>query len=200
MARKKQAKASIAEQVFTYIEKYPYIIWALKNDLINYSSLTRKIQEDLGIKNFDAVLIAIRRYKDTVKWAEETKILEVLKESTLEIRTGMNIYVVKEADKQIINKLKKFHLIKGSEADILITNKKLKIECAAKHENMVEVRIKSPEDIETTPGFVAYVYGIIAERGINITETYSAYIDTIFIIEKKDLANIIDAFEKIGIK
>lgn len=191
---------SVAEQVFAWLEQYPYIIWTLKNGLINYSALTRKIQKELKIKNFDAVLIAIRRYKRNIKRVEEERILDVLKQSTLEIRTGINVYIMKSIDKLTLNKLEHFHLIKGSEADILITNKAIKLPYIKKHESTVEVRIKSPATIEITKGFIAFVYGIIAERGINIIETYSAYTDTIFIIEKKDLATIVETLEKIGIK
>ncbi|MFH1636942.1 MAG: hypothetical protein ABIB71_00790 [Candidatus Woesearchaeota archaeon] len=192
--------ASIAEQVFSWLEQYPYIIWTLKNGLINYSSLTRKIQKDLKIKNFDAVLIAIRRYKGSIKRVEEEMILGVLKQSTLEIRTGINVYITKNVDKITLNKLEHFHLIKGSDADILICNKEVNVPYIKKHENTVEVRIKSPAAIEATKGFIAFVYGIISERGINIIETYSAYTDTIFIIEKKDLAAIVETLGKIGIK
>ena len=198
--KKKQEKKSIAERVFAWLDKYPYIIWTLKNGMVNYSSLTRKIQKDLEIKNFDAVLIAIRRYKESIKKIDEEKITTVLKESTIEIRTGVNVYIVKSLDREILNKLEHFHLVRGSEADILITDKKLKIDCIKRYENLVEVRIKSPETIETTVGFVAFVYSIIAERGINIFETYSAYTDTILIIEKKDLTSLLELLEKAGIQ
>ncbi len=197
--KEKEKKKSIAEQVFEWLDKYPYIIWALKNELINYSSLARKIQNELRVKNFDAVLIAIRRYKEEIKKVEEEKITSLLQESSLEIRTAVNVYIVKEIERKMLDKLPHFHLIEGSEAVILITDEKLKIDCIKEYKNLVEVRIKSPERIEKTKGFVAFVYTKIAERGINIIETYSAYTDTIFIIEKKDLAPIVDVLEKIGI-
>jgi len=200
MVRRREGGLSIAEQVFGYLEKYPYLIWTLRNGLVNYSSLTRKIQKELEIKNFDAVIMAIRRYKGSIKQARDAGILEILSESTLEIKTGMNVYVMREAQKEVLNRLSHFHLISGSDFDVLITSIKLSSTCIKKHENVVEVRIRSPEAIEITAGFTAYVYGVIAERGINIIETYSAYTDTVFVIDKKSLPEIVETLERIGIR
>lgn len=193
-------KKSIAEQVSEWIEKYPYIVWCLKNSLINYSSLARKIQKDTGIKNFDAVIVAIRRYKDTIKAIKEEKILEIMKQSTLEIKTGMNVYTVEHFDPSVIKKLKHFHTIMGSESTTIVTSQKLDITCIQKYEGLVEVRIKSPPAIEKVAGIVAVIYSKIAERDINIIETYSAYTDTVFIINKKDLTAMVDVLESIGVK
>ena len=53
-----------------YISEHPYVKDCLKKGLINYSSLTRQICSDLDLnvkKNFDAVLIACRRYFRKIK-------------------------------------------------------------------------------------------------------------------------------------
>jgi len=195
----KVTKTSIAEQVFVWLEKYPYLLWSLRQDLINYSSLARKIQLELEIKNFDAILVAIRRYKEGFKMVQEEKITALLKESALEIKTHINVYIVKEIDKSVLNKLDFFHLIRGAEVNVLITNKKMDLVCLKKYEGVAEVRIKSPEQIEKIPGVVATIYNKISERGINIIETYSAYTDTIFIIEKKDITSLMEVLDKLGI-
>jgi len=200
MVLRKEGGISIAERVFAYLEKYPYLIWTLKNGLMNYSSLTRRIQQELGVKNFDAVIMAIRRYRDNIKQSKDTGILEILSDSTLEIKTGMNVYVLKDVKKEAIDRLEHYHLISGTDFNVLITSTRLNSACIKKHENVVEVRIKSPEAIEITAGFTAYVYGVVAERGINIIETYSAYTDTVFVVEKRNLPEIVEAFERIGIK
>lgn len=196
----KKEKRSIAEQVFAWIEKYPYIIWSLRNDLINYSSLARKIQQELSLKNFDAILIALRRYKENIKIINEEEITKLLKESSLEIKTGVNVYIIREIPKELLSKISEFfHLIRGTETSVIITNKKLELACLKKHERVVEVRIKSPEQIEKIAGVISTIYNKLSERGINLIETYSAYTDTIFIIVKKDLAPFIEVLEKLGI-
>ena len=200
MVKRREGELSIAEQVFEYLEKYPYLVWTLKNGLMNYSSLTRKIQKELEIKNFDAVIMAIRRYRENIKQAQDTRILEVLSDSTLEIKTGMNVYVLKDVKKEVIDRLEHYHLISGTDFNVVITQTKLNSACIKKHENVVEVRIRSPEAIEITAGFTAYVYGVIAQRGINIIETYSAYTDTVFVIDKGSLPEIVETLERIGIR
>ena len=48
------------------------------------------------------------------------------------------------------------------------------------------ITIKSPEDIETTPGVVSYLYSLFGEHGINIVETMSCWTDTIFVVSEDD--------------
>jgi hypothetical protein len=197
MARIK--RGSSAERVFKWLKKYPYIIWALKNDLINYSALARKIQKELEIKNFDAVIVAIRRYQRQLKPIVDPKINEIIEKSRLDIRTGVNVYILEKSKHNFLNNMKDFHLICG-DFTTLITHEKLDVDTIRKHENVVEVRLKSPAQIESMPGFVAYLYERIGELGINIIETYSSYTETIFIIEKADLIKILNLFEALGVK
>ena len=86
---------SIAKQVFAWIRERPYIIYALKKNLINFSSLTREIQKDLEIKNFDAVIAATRRYRDEIKLTNGGKnIINIIKRSRLEVKTGMVLWIL----------------------------------------------------------------------------------------------------------
>ncbi|MDP6139498.1 MAG: hypothetical protein QGI89_05420, partial [Candidatus Woesearchaeota archaeon] len=65
-----------------YIAEHPFVKDCLKRGLINYSSLTRQICLELNLNakdNFDAVLIACRRFYRKIK-AEATiekKILDI---------------------------------------------------------------------------------------------------------------------------
>jgi len=57
--------ANITKLTEQYIAEHPSVKDCLKKGLINYSSLTRKLCKDLNLdlkKNFDAILIACRRY------------------------------------------------------------------------------------------------------------------------------------------
>lgn len=193
-------KESIAERVFRWLDNYPYLQWALKRDLINHSSLSRRIQEELQVKNFDAVLVAVRRYQDGLakKAVPETRIMEIIRKSRLDIRTGMNVYVVKKVDFEILKRLGNFHIVWGDFVTLITDARLPELPTVRKYENLVEVRVKSPLEIESTPGVVAALYEKIGELGINIIETYSCYRDTIFVIEKKDLPKILALFEKMG--
>lgn len=201
MEVKKEEKLSIAEQTFRWIKKYPFIIYGLKKDLINFSSLARKIQKETGIKNFDAILVAIRRCQNQIRWIEDDKkIIEVLGNSKLEIKTGVNIYPMKSLDIEMLKNIKHFHLINGvDKIEVVATDHRLDLEPT--YENVVEIRILSSESIETIPGVVAYVTSALAERGINILKMYSCHGDIgTFIFEKKDLPKVIETLGSIGVE
>ncbi len=194
-------KESIAERVFGWLDDYPYLQWALKHDLINHSSLARRIQKEFQIKNFDAALAAVRRYQDGLakKTVPESRVMELVKKSRLDIRTGVNVYVFEKFDTDVLKRLKSFHVV-WSDFVTLITGEQLGLPTVRKYENVVEIRIKSPVEIESTSGVVATLYEKIGELNINIIETYSCYTDTIFIIDRKNLAKMLELFEKMGIK
>ncbi len=193
---------SIAKQVFAWIRERPYIVYALKKDLINFSSLARMVQKELNIKNFDAVIVAIRRYQKEIDIVKSTgkEIIDLLRKSRLEIKTGVNVYIVKPYATKDVEKSKYLHLIKGSSATTIISEEKLDIDYIKKKENMLEVKIISPPEIENIAGVTAYICSALAERGINIAETYSCYTDTIFIFDKKDLTRVVETLEAIGIR
>ena len=192
---------SIAKQVFDWLKEKPYIQSTLKQGLINYSTLSRVIQKELDIKNFDAVIVALRRYKkENVMPYTGKDIIKLLKESRLEIKTGINVYVVKPEVVKYIEKSKYLHLVQGKSAATVISEDKLDIEYIKKQENLLEVRILSSPTIENNLGFMAYVCSALTENGIVILETYSCYTDTIFIFKKEDLTRVVETLESIGIK
>ena len=59
-----QNNISIAKQVKTYIERKPYILEAIEQDIINYSALSREICRDLNLKNTETVKVALIRVSE----------------------------------------------------------------------------------------------------------------------------------------
>src|SRR3990167_8091627 len=143
----------IAKRVHAWIRERPYLVWALKRGFVNFSSLARAAQQELNVKNFDAVIVAARRFGDEAT-SDGKNIISLLKNSRMERKTDY------------------LHVIKGSNATTVITEEPMDIPCMRKNENMLEVRIISPAEIENNTGFMAYVCSALAERGINIQETY----------------------------
>lgn len=202
---------NITKQTEKYISEHPSIKDCLKKKLINYSSLTRLIANELGIdkkSNFDAILIACRRYAEKLKKDIEVEknILEILKKSKLEVRNKIIAAVIeKDIDFKNIIEMEKevkeknhdvMHVIEGANSITIITsidfldeiknsfkNKILKI-----NKDLVEIIVKSPVELENTPGVMAYLYSLFGEHGINIVETLSCYTDTIFVINEEDLS------------
>ena len=52
------------------------------------------------------------------------------------------------------------------------------------------ITIKSPRDLENTPGVIAYISSIFGEHGINIVETMSCWTDTIFVVSEEDIPTV----------
>jgi len=204
---------NITKLTESYIAEHPSVKDCLKKGLINYSSLTRQICKDLDLdkKNFDAVLIACRRYyrkigKETVL---ENKIIKILKDSKLEVKTKIVVVLIEkdvyyghliELQKEVKKKAELFHIIEGSNTITVITSyefldvvKKLfKNKIIKITENLAEVTLKSSEDLENTPGVVAYLSSLLAENGINIVETMSTWTDTLFVIAEKDISKVME--------
>ncbi len=205
---------SITKLAESYISEHPSTKDSLKNGLINYSALSRLIAKSVGLhpkKNFDAILIACRRFQRKLKNESvfENKILKVLKESKIEVKNKI-VAVVLEKDifynnllnieKEIKKKKEVFRIIEGASAITIITtedflsliNKYFKNKIILENENLVEVTIKSPKEIETIPGAYAYMCSLLGENNVNIVETMSCWTDTIFLVDEKDAGKVIN--------
>ena len=204
---------SITKITEEYISNHPSIKDCLKNDLINFSSLSRRLAEELDLnlkKNFDAILIACRRYQRKLKNEEvlENKILKILKNSKIEIKNKV-IAVVLEKDiffgtlqnleKDIKKRKEIFRIIEGASAITVITTeeflepirKYFKNKIIVENTNLAEITIKSPKEIEEVPGTYAYLCSLFGENNINIVETLSCWTDTIFLVDEKDTGKVV---------
>ena len=185
--------------------------------MINYSSLTRQIASDNEIdlkKNFDAILIACRRYFRKVKKEDilEKKIIDILRRSKLEVKNKIIVVVVEkdiyfnhliDLHKEVKKKAEVFHIIEGSNTITLITaaefleqiKKLFKAKILRISENLAEINLKSSEEMEKTPGVMAYLTTLLAENGINIIETMSTWTDTLFVISEDDIAKVMSVLK-----
>ncbi|MFH1398863.1 MAG: ACT domain-containing protein [Candidatus Woesearchaeota archaeon] len=199
------------ELTWQYISEHPSIKDCLKKGVVNYSKLARMIAKELGIEkktNMEAILIACRRY--ALKLGEEIQedaVVRILKGSELEIKNRIVVAVVDKQiyadnliaiEKKIRAKADTFYAIEGTNSyTIIITEKYLddlkqmfKRSIMIVEKNQVMIIIKSHEAVETTPGFVAYLYSLFGEHGINIVQTMSCWTDTIVIIKEADLSKV----------
>ncbi len=213
---------NITKLTESYILQHPSIENCLKYGLVNYSSLSRRIATELKLnqkKNFDAILIACRRFKIKLKKDEvhENKILKILKESNIEVKNKM-VAVVLEKDiflahlfelEREIRKMKKiFRIIEGASAITIITAENLigiikkyfKNKIISEHKNLIEITIISPKEIEGALGTYAYLCSLLAENNINIVETLSCWTDTIFLIKESDIGKAIEVLGKTSIR
>jgi hypothetical protein len=160
---------------------------ALEKGIVNLSELSRQIQEELKTSNTSAVKAALRRFSEELqrhKQKREEKVLQVLK------RSGMAVYdrksvVITNREIDVKNALKVDLLNKHV---YLLDRSDLpeRISTLVKHEDCTMIVVHSPEELEATPGVVAFLATLLAEQNVNIIEFISCWTETIMVVEKKD--------------
>jgi hypothetical protein len=178
---------TIASNVRSYLRNKPYLLEALEKRIVNLSELSRQIQEELKTSNTSAVKAALRRFSEELqrhKQKREEKVLQVLK------RSGMAVYdrksvVITNREVDVKNALKVDLLNKHV---YLLDRSDLpeRISTLVKHEDCTMIVVHSPEELEATPGVVAFLATLLAEQNVNIIEFISCWTETIMVVEKKD--------------
>lgn len=207
---------NITKLTESFIEAHPSILDCLKSNLINYSKLSRRVsnEKNLKPKDFDAVLIAARRYRQKMKGQEtkEAAIKRLLRESRMEIKTKINVFVLEKSiyfddllalQSKIKKTKQEVHIIQGTDSITVITSqdfmkdfiKMFKNDILARYLDCAEIIIKTSPEIEALPGVTAYLTSLFAHNGINIIETMGCYTDNLFIISEKDIGQAIAALK-----
>jgi|TARA_B100002003_G_C14149383_1_gene552775 hypothetical protein len=202
--------ANITKITENYIKNHPSIKQSIKNNIINYSKLARKISKEKNIKSIDAILIACRRYNDKLKKTiHQLPLIELLKKSKLSIRNKIVVVILEpdisfksilDIQKEVDEKNEIVRVIRGANGTTLITTEDFldKIEKTFKQsilktsKDLVEVMLKSSSRLESVPGVTGYIYSLFGEHDINILETISCWTDTILIIKNEDLPKAMD--------
>lgn len=202
------------ELTVEYIKEHPYIRNCLKQGLINYSSLARKIAKDLKIEkktSKEAILVAARRFQEKLKKesGQDKKIRLLLSNSEMEIKNKINVFILDkninlahvDGIHTIIRKdAGTFSILEGSDNYTIITQekysslvlKKFSAQVLKHHKDLVWINLKSSKDIENVKGVVSYLTSLFAENEVNLVEFLSCWTDTIFLIEEKDLNKAIN--------
>ena len=178
---------TIAQNVRDHLRNKPYLLEALEKGIVNLSELSRQIQEELKTDNTSAVKAALRRFSEELqrhKQKREEKVLQVLK------RSGIAVY----DRKSVMITSKEISTKSGMKVDLLDKFVYLmdrgdmpeRISTLVKHDNCTMIVVHSPEELEATPGVVAFLTTLLAEQNVNIVEFISCWTETIIVVEKKD--------------
>ncbi|TAL51632.1 MAG: hypothetical protein EPN86_06305 [Nanoarchaeota archaeon] len=202
---------NITKTVEKTIESHPSIKDCMKKKLVNYSQLSREIIKETGLKSrdFDAVLIACRRYQEKLKnyTVQEDRIKKLLSKSDIEVKNNISVIVIdKTAYSEDLIELERlakkrksaYYAIEGTEVITIVLSSKILPEAkkrfsrAISHitENLALVLMSSAEEIEETIGSFAYLTSLLSYNGINIVETLSCWNETIFVVGEKDIAGV----------
>lgn len=200
-----------ADSSRAYIDEHPSIRDALRGDLINFAFLARKIQAEKGLRNEEAVEIALRRYQQEMRLDTPARaaVRTVLGQSRLEVRSRVALVRIKE-DWEILDRLYQigkglvpelrrrgvFQMFQGTRALTLLCEDDLLgvilEELPARNVLKVErglavVALRSDPAVAETPGVLAAMMDTLFQRGINCLETVSVHTDSLFLFREEDV-------------
>ena len=183
---------SIADEVRVYLKSRPYTIAALGEGIVNYSALSRRIQHELDIKNYNAVKAGVVRYagqKNKLMEDIERRAAGILRNNRLSLLDGIAVVISSkklalENDAEVAVGFYYVYLTRRNLAKGL--DKKARESIIKIHENCSALIVHSGERIEGVPGVVAFLTSILAAHNINIIEFISCYTDTILVVERAD--------------
>ncbi|MBR9692826.1 ACT domain-containing protein [Candidatus Woesearchaeota archaeon] len=203
---------SIQKDVEAFIREQPAILEALEQDLLNYSALVRKVIKETSLKqkDFDAILVAIRRFRDKTQKNPKQKrdIRQLLRESTIEVRNRRAVVILdKDAPLRLLNHIiervereqEHISIANTAHAVTVITHErflplfvKLDPYIRKRTEDLAGITIHSPENLEEVPGVIAYLTNLLAGKGVNVVELTSCYTDTIIIVARDNFQAALD--------
>jgi len=178
---------TIAQNVRSHLQNKPYLLEALEKGIVNLSELSRQIQEELKIENTSAVKAALRRFSEELqkhRQKREEKVLQILKRSSMAVYDRKSVMIT----------TKEINTKSGMKVDLLDKYVYLldrgdlpqRVNALVKHDNCTMIVMHSPEELEATPGVVAFLTALLAKQNVNIIEFISCWTETIIVVEKKD--------------
>ncbi len=199
---------SIARRVREYLDGHPVLADAIRSGVANHSAIARRISSELSLRQPEAVIAAVRRFpRGRGEGFREAGIRRVLRKSRIETRTRVAAVTVslgpdilqRLADivEELLDENLLCRVIQVSRGTVVLVDEESvprltrplrEGEVLRLRRNLVEVAVTSPESIEETPGLLRHLTGVLASRGINIVEALSCYTDTIFLLNRDDLA------------
>ena len=182
---------SVAQLVRETIQMRPSLLDALKMQIVNFSALARMLQEEIGEGSIEAVKAAIIRVNDDLQNQndlQEERVRSILRDSVVRLQDKIAVVISPEM-------LDIPYLVTAYLTDsyvYVIDQTKLKNEIPEHTQittNLVALILISPQIVETTPGFVAFITNLLASRKINIVEFISCSTNTVIVLDTSDALN-----------
>lgn len=176
----------ISKEVTAYLKQKPYVLEAVEQEIVNYSALARKIAEDLGDLNFEAVKSTLIRLSKDLRYKKSNREKKV-------------ITLLKKADFSINNKIATIHHVSPLNIESIAFSKTPGGYMYFVKENIAErstfkkidyrfaiIHIKFPKEIEETPGVAAFLLSTLASENINVVHLMDCREDTFLVIKEFD--------------
>lgn len=182
------SRKSIAQLVRENLSMRPFLLDALKMGIVNYSALARVLQREIGEGSLEAIKAAIIRVGEELveEWdLREEEVLSILRES--KVRLQDKIAVIISPVMLNIPYIVTAYLTDSYVYIVDQTELKGDLpEGVQVTRNLVALILLSPQRVETTPGFVAFVSQLLASRNINIVEFISCSTNTVIVLDSRD--------------
>ncbi|MEM4444439.1 MAG: hypothetical protein QXJ21_03630 [Thermofilum sp.] len=215
--RRKPSLVKIAQRL---ILSMPYIIEAMKLNIVNYSSLARLLKEDMerlsGRKLGEgSVKIAVLRAVKSLleEYPPPERLSRALRGSELRVVEGLSVLSVAmhEGDKLLeglsqVEKAKFVQFIQGFSAFTVVAEESVASELLSRvnSRNVLQylreqaaIILTGPPDILVTPGVVSHLAMSLSSRGINLTEVLSSYRDVIFVVSRSDVGRAVEVIRNL---
>ncbi len=200
-----------ADATRAYVDDHPSIREVLREDLLNYTSLARKLRGELDLKNEEAVTIACRRYQRELatERPELVAIRALLADSRLQVRSGVALVRVRdefEVAPRLLDLARRtlpshgpsqvFQVYQGTRATTILCPESflstLLPEIPVRLRMGVEkglaiIAFRSRPSVAETPGVLAFMAEALYQSGINCLETVSVHTDSMFLFRDRDV-------------
>ena len=203
---------TISSVVEVYIKSKPFLQSALSQGIINLTSLSRIIKDDIEaqlgkeVRN-GAVVMALKRLSDDLEFRATHKIVKTLKNiGEITVRSSLNDYTFKVSDTLLHNMallITKIQENKNAfytssrgvnETTIVVSNNIAKdVEEVFRNETLIEkienlssITVKLPKENVSIPGIYYFIFQRLSWEGVNIYEVISTtYEFTILVSEEQ---------------
>jgi hypothetical protein len=179
---------SVARLVREAIQMRPSLLDALKMGIVNYSALARMLQEEIGEGSTEAVKAAVIRIAEDLskeRKLQEEEVRSILKESKVRLQDKIAVLISPI-------KLDIQYLVTAYHTDSYVyivdqttIGKEIPKQVQVMS-NLVALVLLSPDRVETTPGFVAFITQLMGGHDINIIEFISCFTNTIIVLETRN--------------
>lgn len=186
MLHMEQNHIPISKQVKAYIERKPYIIEAIEQNIVNYSSLSREICKDLNLNNKEAVKAALirtsKRNKKKKRKSQE-KAIELLREANFSIKNK-----IATLHHSTFVDLKSVAYSKTPSGYMFFIDENTAKKSSFRNieYGFAILHIKSSKEIEQTPGAIAFILSSLASDGINVSHVMGCREDTFLVVKEYD--------------
>jgi len=202
--------ASVSEAVSTVISRNYVVLESLKLKIVNYHALASKISsevEELTGKraNMPTIVVAIKRFSDSLAEASFEEMSVSLKDSKLELTGGMvDVTIVGKAAQhpQILQEfLKLENRFRGSpsvfqlpnsvkiiaeEEDAKLLEKALwgNYETSFKRD-VAKITIRLSPSAEKVPGIASIITDLLYRNGVTILDAFLSYEDVVLVMQER---------------